>query len=174
MKKNIIICGLIAGLVSISGFFLMVGSDMNFDNGMIYGFASMLVAFSLIFVGVKNYRDKYNNGTVTFGKAFMIGLYISLIASTIYVVSWLIDYHYFIPDFADRYAAHMLSKMKANGASQADMNEAMKKMAEFKELYKNPIIIILYTYAEILPLGIIVSLISAAIMKRKPSNPAIA
>jgi hypothetical protein len=169
MKKNIIILGLIAGLISISGF-LLIGADMDFDKGMIYGFASMLLAFSLIFVGVKNYRDKYNHGTVTFGKAFMIGFYISLIASTIYVITWLIDYHYFIPDFADIYAEHVLAKMKAQGVDQAKIAATTAEMAKFKELYKNPLVVVLYTYVEILPLGIVVSLISAAILKRKPSN----
>jgi ethanolamine transporter EutH len=169
MKKNIIICGLIGGFISIIGFMTM-SSDMNFDHGMIYGYASMLLAFSLIFVGIKNYRDKYNNGFVSFGKAFKIGFFISLIASTVYVVTWLIDYYYFIPDFMDKYAAHMLEKLKASGASQSEIAAQTKEMDFIKGMYKNPFFNAMFTYLEILPVGLIVSLIAAAILKRK-SNP---
>ena len=75
MKKTVLIYGLIAGIISCMGFFLL-SKNMDFDKGMIYGFGSMIVAFSLIFVAVKNYRDKHNGGIISFGKAFQIGLYI--------------------------------------------------------------------------------------------------
>ncbi len=116
MKKIILVCGLIAGLIVTSVMLVsmtMCGQDIDYENGMIYGLGSMILAFSLIFVGIKNYRDKYNNGIVSFGKAFKIGLYISLIASTMYVITWAIDYHFFIPDFMDKYAALSLQKLKA-------------------------------------------------------------
>lgn len=146
-----------------------MSSSMNFENGMIYGYASMLLAFSLIFVGIKNYRDKYNNGYVSFGKAFRIGLYISLIASTIYVGTWLINYFYFMPDFMDKYAAHVIERMKTSGATDAAIAEKTKEMADFKVLYQNPFINAAVTYMEILPIGLLISLIAAAILKRK--NP---
>jgi hypothetical protein len=69
---------------------------------MLIGYASMLIAFSLVFVGIRNYRDKFNEGVISFGKAFKIGIMIVLIASTMYVVAWLIDYFFFIPDFFNR------------------------------------------------------------------------
>jgi len=170
MKKNVIICGFIAGPISISGFFLM-SSNMDFEKGMVYGYASMLLAFSLIFVGIKNYRDKYNNGLVSFGKAFRIGLYISLIASTIYVMTWLINYFYFMPDFMDKYATHVLDDLKASGATQAIIDKKTVEMAKFKVMYQNPFFNALVTYMEILPIGLLISLIAAAILKRK-GNPA--
>jgi hypothetical protein len=170
MKKNVIICGLIAGFISIIGFLLVDFENMNLDNSMVYGYASMLLAFSLIFVGIKNYRDKYNNGVVSFGKAFRIGLYISLIASTIYVITWMIDSTYFIPDFTDKYAAHMVEKLKASGASQAEIDKQVLEMGKFKEMYKNPLFRAMITYVEILPIGIIISLIAAAILKRKENH----
>jgi hypothetical protein len=170
MKKIVIICGLIGGLiVSV----LMVISTAiyyksgNFENGLLYGYASMLLAFSLVFVGIKNYRDKYNSGIISFGKAFKTGLFITLIASTIYVIVWMIDYYVFIPDFADKYAAHMLEKLKADGASLAEIAKQTKTMDNFSEMYKNPFMVALFTYAEIIPVGLIVTLISALILKRK-------
>src|SRR5215510_3625908 len=109
MKKNIIIHGLIAGaVVSILMLFTVnyishCEGNVDFGTSMLIGYASMLLAFSLVFVGIRNYRNKYNGGVISFGKAFKIGIIIVLIASTIYVVAWLIAYFYFIPDFMDKY-----------------------------------------------------------------------
>lgn len=170
MKKIVIVCGLIAGLIVSVLMVISIAiykSTGDFDNGMIYGYASMLLAFSLIFVGIKNYRDKYNNGIIGFGKAFKIGLFITLIASTIYVIVWLIDYYFFIPDFGEKYASYMLEKLKASGASQVEIVKQTKEMANFSEMYKNPIINALFTYLEILPVGLIITLISSLILKRK-------
>ncbi|QIL40768.1 DUF4199 domain-containing protein [Pedobacter sp. HDW13] len=174
MKKNVIVFGLIAGvIVSVLMVISMArcNSDANFEHSMLLGYASMVLAFSFIFVGIKNYRDKYNNGSITFGKAFKIGLYISLIASTIYVITWLIDYYVFIPDFMDKYVAHMLKEAKDSGASVAELAKQAKELAYNQQLYKNPIMVVLFTYLEILPVGIIVSLIAALILKRKPGTP---
>jgi Protein of unknown function (DUF4199) len=171
MKKTVLICGLIAGLISTSLFIglMLLGKagDIDFENGMIYGYTLMILAFSLIFVGTKITRDKHNGGSITFGKAFRVGLYITLVASTIYVIVWLIDYYFFIPDFAEKYAAKVLKDLKASGASQATIDKQTAEMAKFNEMYKNPFFNALITYSEILPVGLLVSLISAWTLKRK-------
>jgi hypothetical protein len=166
MKKTVLTYGLIAGFISCIGFFLL-GQDMDFDKGMIYGFGSMILAFSLIFVAVKSYRDKHNGGLISFGKAFEVGLYVALIASTIYVFAWLFSLNFMFPDFAEKYSSYLIAQMQAEGASAAEISAKMQEMNEFKESYKNPIIVILYTYMEILPLGIVVALITAAFLKKK-------
>lgn len=171
MRKTILICGLIAGLISTSLFIgLMIlgkGGDGNFKNGMLYGYTLMILAFSFIFVGTRITRDKYNGGGISFGKAFRVGLYITLVASTIYVLVWMIDYYFFVPDFAEKYGAHVLENLKASGASQAEIAKKTAEMASLSEMYKNPLFIALLTYAEIVPVGLIVSLISALALKRK-------
>ncbi|MBC7889192.1 MAG: DUF4199 domain-containing protein [Ferruginibacter sp.] len=171
MKKTILICGLIAGLISTSLFIgLMIlgkAGDIDFNNGMLYGYTLMILAFSLIFVGTKITRDKHNGGEISFGKAFRVGLYITLIASTMYVIVWLIDYYFFIPDFAEKYSAHVLEKLKASGAGQAEIAKQSAAMAKFGEMYKNPFFNALLTYSEILPVGLAVSLISALLLKKK-------
>lgn len=134
---------------------------------MLVGYASMLVAFSLVFVGIRNYRDKYNAGVISFGKAFKIGFMIALIASTIYVIVWMIDYFFFIPDFMDRFSAHQLEELKASGISQKELDKEAADMASFMTLYKNPLFNALITYIEILPMGLVVTLISSLILKRK-------
>jgi len=171
MKKTVLICGLIAGLISTSLFIglMLLGraGDDHFKHGMLYGYTLMILAFSFIFVGTKITRDKYNDGRISFGKAFRIGLYITLIASTIYVIVWLIDFYVFIPDFGEKYAAHVMEGLKASGASQAEIARQSAKMASFSEMYKNPFFNALITYSEIVPVGLIVSLISAWALRRR-------
>ncbi|MES2275726.1 MAG: DUF4199 domain-containing protein [Bacteroidota bacterium] len=171
MKKNVIVFGLISGLIVSA--FMVVGTMWcypNFEGSMVLGYAGMLLSFSMVFVGIKNYRDKYNGGIISLGKALQIGLYISLVASTCYVVAWLIEYYVFIPDFMDKYSAHMLLKAQNSGVSAAELAVKTKEIVSMKDMYKSPIMVILFTYAEILPIGLVVTLISALILKRKISN----
>lgn len=170
MKKNVIICGVIGGLITTVMMIITTTITLKkgaIDHGAIYGYTSMILAFSLIFVGVKNVRDGYNSGVISFAKAFKIGFYIALIASTIYVISWLFDYYFFLPDFAEQYSVTVLQKLKASGASAAELAKKTAEMASFSKMYKNPLFNVLLTYMEILPVGLIVSLISALVLKRK-------
>ncbi|WP_221391722.1 DUF4199 domain-containing protein [Dyadobacter sp. NIV53] len=170
MRRNVIVCGLISGII-LAGFMVVVTSicyqNEDFQSSMVLGYSSMILAFSLIFVGVKNLRDKFNNGFITFGKAFRIGIYITLIASTMYVLAWVIDYYLFIPDFMDKYTAHVMREIKAAGADQMEIDKKAAEMLDYKEMYKNPLLVLLLTYMEVIPVGLVVSLISALILKRK-------
>lgn len=170
MKKTIIICGLIAGLIVTSWMIMaMAGFFKNAmsEGGMLLGYTTMLVAFSMIYVAIKNTRDKYNDGVISFGRAFKIGLVITLIASTIYVLVWMIDFYYFIPDYLDKYTAHMIAKMKADGATATAIQKATADAQSFSKMYKNPFVNAIYTYLEILPVGLLVTLVCAFILKRK-------
>lgn len=176
MKKNITIYGLIAGII-VSVLMLFTTNYMShcegsvdYDTSMLIGYASMLIAFSLVFVGIRNYRDKYNEGMISFGQAFKIGIMIVLIASTMYVLAWLIDYFFFIPDFIEKYSAHMIDELKASGASQEEIDKQTKEMADFAVRYKNPLFNAMMTYVEVLPVGLIVTLISSLILKRKTAK----
>ncbi|MEO5910978.1 MAG: DUF4199 domain-containing protein [Pelobium sp.] len=169
MKKKVWKYGLIAGaLVSL----WMVASiaycysTQQFEGSIWLGYASMIIAFSMIFVGVKNYRDKELNGIISFGKAFKMGLTISLVASTLYMLVWLIDYYVFVPDFMDKFTEHSISQIQEN-IDGTEVKAKIEEMNSMKELYKNPLMVILFTYLEILPVGLVVSLITAFILKRK-------
>lgn len=169
MKKIILICGLIAGFILTATMIISTAlcyANENFESNMALGYASMVLAFSLIFVGIKNYRDNYNDHMISFGKAFKIGLYISLIASTMYVLVWLVDYYVFIPDFMDKYTAHVLKEAKTAGASAAELATKADEMNGYKEMYKNPLMVVLLTYSEVLPIGLVISLICAFLLKR--------
>ncbi|MBE9463212.1 DUF4199 domain-containing protein [Dyadobacter subterraneus] len=169
MKRNIIVCGLIAG--AIVSTMMITSANLcyksgDFEGSMVLGYASMILAFSLIFVAVKNFRDKFNGGRATFLEAFKIGLYVSLIASSIYVLVWLVDYYLFVPDFMDKYSATMIQHAKEGGSTPAEIKDTVAEMDSYKEMYKNPLFVILLTYAEIFPVGLVVSIICALILKR--------
>jgi len=170
MRKNIIICGLIAGLIVTVWMLGQMVNLFKIEGSLWLGYTTMLVAFSLIFVAVKNSRDRYSDGTISFGKAFKIGLMITLIASTIYVVVWQFDYKYFASDYLDKYYAHQIADMKAKGASAAEISKATLNAQSFIKSYQNPLVNIAITYGEILPMGLVVSLIAALILKRKAAT----
>lgn len=171
MTKIIWTCGLIGGIVAATWGVLGEGvfsDSVSLNTRMILGYASMILAFSLIFVAVKNYRDNYNNGIITFAKALKIGLFITLIASTVYVVFWMIDFSYFVPDFGEKYQAQVLAEMKASGASAEAIKKQGAEISEMMGKYKNNAAFrIMFTYLEIVPVGIVVSLIAALILKNK-------
>ena len=176
MKKNIIVYGLISGLVVTVVMLFTVNyishceGSVDYGTSMFIGYASMIIAFSMVFVGIRNYRDKYNEGVISFGKAFKIGLMIVLIAATMYVVAWLINYYFFIPDFMEKYSAHMVDELKASGASQMEIDKQTKEMANFARMYKNPFFNAMMTYVEILPVGLVVTLLSSFILKRESAK----
>jgi flagellar biosynthesis protein FliQ len=168
MKKNNLVFGIIAGMiVSVMMVFSVsrTYTTGDFAPSIVIGYTSMIVAFSLIFVGMRNYRDKFNNGVITFGQAFRTGLYITLIASTMYVVAWLIMYYAFVPDFMDKYSEYALRESAAAGEGP----EKIEEVQTMRDLYRNPLMVILFTYMEILPVGLVISLISALILKKKDS-----
>ena len=175
MKKYILVFGAISGVI-ISTFMGVSMAVMSCGSGatdggigsMIIGYSAMVVAFSFIFVGIKNYRDKQNGGTITFSKGLLLGFMISLIASTLYVITWAVEFHFFMPDFMDKYSAMQVKQLQASGMSGAALNEALKSIESASYNYKNnPFFFAMYTYMEILPVGILITLISALILRRK-------
>ena len=101
----------------------------------------------------------------------MTGFYICLVASSVYVGTWLIDYYIFVPDFLDKYIPHVLKEASRNGATALELKEKATEMAEFKEMYKNPLFVIVVSFGEVLPVGLIVALVSSLILKKRRVDP---
>jgi len=164
MKKRVLVFGLILGAILCVNMIYMVNllyTNPGFKSNDIVGYAAMVVIFSLIFFGVRNYRNQILAGTISFGKAFKTGALIALVASTIYVVVWLFSYYLFVPDYLDKYISHVLKECTAS-----NLAAKTREMENFREMYKNPLFVILITFSEILPIGLIVALVSALILKR--------
>lgn len=165
MKKVVLIFGLVIGTILSANTVLMMNrmcSNPDFKGNDIVGYAAMVVMFSLIFFGVRNYRNKHLDGFISFGKAFKTGFLIALVGSTMYVVVGLSYYYLFVPEFLDVYISYVLKNTPTS-----DLPAKTVEMANFKEMYKNPLFAILISYMEVFPIGLVVALVSALILKRK-------
>jgi hypothetical protein len=170
MKKTILTFGLISGAISS---LLMVATvpfadRIGFDKGAVVGYTAIVLSFLLVFFGIRSYRDNEGNGQITFSKAFAVGISITVISCVCYVVTWEILYYNFLPDFMDKYGAHMIEKAKASGASAAALQAQVEQVKKYKEMYANPLINAAMTFIEPFPIGLIITLISAAVLRKKP------
>lgn len=174
MKKIVLTFGLISGAIVSAMTAIMLPLVLNgridLSASQLIGYSTMILAFIMVFFGIRRYRDTVAGGTVTFGQAFKVGILITLITCAVYVVLWEIVYYNFLPDFADRYAALSIQKMRNEGATEAAIAKATTDMARFKELYKNPLFNIGITFMEIFPVGLLMTLISAAILRKRGGN----
>jgi hypothetical protein len=169
MQKIVLTFGLIAGAI-LSAMLLVTASLMDgigFDSGAVIGYTSMVLAFLLVFVGVKSYRDNVAGGRIGFGRALALGLMITAVASVCYVATWQLIVHRIAPDFVDRYAAYEIDKARKAGASEAQLADKVREMAEFQLMYQNPAVNVALTFLEPLPVGVLFSLISAGVLSRR-------
>ncbi|HUQ84293.1 MAG TPA: DUF4199 domain-containing protein [Gemmatimonadaceae bacterium] len=169
MKKVVLTFGLISGAVLsvMMALTFVVQDRVDLDRAEVIGYTSMVVAFLLIFFGVRSYRDNVAGGTVRFGKAFGVGALIAVVASLCYVATWEVIYFNFAPDFAQKYQAHVLEKARAAGESDAAIAAKKAEYEKFAKLYRNPAINAAITFLEPLPVALIVSLVTAGVLSRR-------
>lgn len=175
MKKIIWVCGIIAGLISVSWGVLsenFLGGSVSYNMAVFCGYAAMVLGFSLIYIGVKSYRDNQNGGVITFSQALKISLLITAVASTVYVVIWVIDFYCFIPDFSRHFLDWTRAQMVAQHKSAAEIQKQLDDLATSLRDYRKPLKLVSMTYIEIVPVGIVVSLIASFILKNnnKPAT----
>lgn len=176
MRNIVLRFGFMAGIPLVALMAIMVPLCMNqttdFDDNEIVGYSSMVLAFLLVFFGVRSYRDNVAGGTISFGKALKVGLLITLVACAMYIIAWQIVYFNFFPDFLEKYSAHVLAQMREDGESLAAIEKTTKQMAFMAKHYNNPLFNAAITFIEVFPVGLILSLVSAAILRRKPPQEA--
>lgn len=159
--------GLISGGLIVSSWFITLNFEETSEFGMseVLGYIIMIAALSAVFLGVKSIRDE--KGSLTFKEAFFNGLGITLVASLIYVVGWMIYVPSFAPDFADKYAATQVEKVEKMDIAETEKQKQIEDINGWIETYKQPHMMAAVTFAEIFPVGLIVTLISSLILKRK-------
>lgn len=175
MKRIILTYGLAAGAIVGSVMLvtmpLYANGTFDFSNGEWVGYSSMVVALSMVFFGVKSYRDKYKNGAISFGKAAQVGMLITAVAAVIYALTWEVCYSQISEEFTTKMTTSYFEKMEKEGTSGAELEKAKADWVEFSEMYKNPLIRFGVTLTEILPVGIILTLLSAGLLQRKEFLP---
>ncbi|MBK8967175.1 MAG: DUF4199 domain-containing protein [Saprospiraceae bacterium] len=171
MKKTILTYGLISGGIAAA---LMLCSSLylrndpgNFSGSEVYGYAGIVLSMLFVFLGVRAYRDQVAGGIISFGKAFQVGLYICLISCAIYVITWMIIYHTLLPDFMDQFVEYSLQSLRESGATAEEISKKTAEFDYYKALYKNPLIAAGITFLEPFPIGLLVSLAAAGILRRQ-------
>lgn len=172
MKKTILTFGLISGFLSS---LMMVATvpfidKIGFDKGEYIGYTAIVLSFLLVFFGIRSYRDNTGNGQITFAKAFGVGISITLISCIFYVVTWEVLYFHVLHGFMDKYGAHMIEKLQASGASAATLQAKVEEVKKFKAMYDNPLINAAMTFIEPFPVGLVITLLSAAFLRKKPQS----
>jgi hypothetical protein len=172
MKKTVITFGLISGAISSV---LMVATlpfshKIGFNKALIVGYTTIVLSFLLVYFGIRSYRDNVGNGQITFKKAFAVGICITLISCVFYVVTWEIVYFNFMHDFMDSYGADTIEKLKASGASAAAIQTQVEQFKKLKEQMENPIFNSLMTFIEPFPIGLVITLLSAAILRKRAQS----
>jgi hypothetical protein len=169
MRKIVLTFGLISGAISA---LLMLATipfieRIPFEYLTALGYTVFVASFLMVFFGIRSYRDTVGQGTITFGRAFKVGILITLVSCAIYVISWEMISRNFMPDFLERYGNYVVEKERAAGASQEELNLLVQQNQEFVEMYKNPLIRVATSMMEAFPVGLLITLISAFVLKRK-------
>ena len=174
MKKTVLTFGLISG-VMIS---VLMGGSMLFANkfgsghsmvAMALGYTYMVASFLLIYFGIRSYRDHTLGGRISFGRAFSCGILIALITCVCYVGMWEVLYFRFMPHVMDSYFAAQIHKVQASGLDSTASAAQVAAIRRSQQLYQNPLVNMAYTFMEPLPVGLVITLISAALLRRKAS-----
>jgi hypothetical protein len=169
MKKIIYRNGLLGGLLVSTNMIIttvFMKANPGAEPNMVLGFSSMFLSFLFVIIGIKQ-QESLKDLENSFWNSFKTGLYISAIISTIYVLVWLLIYYNFYPEFMENYSNIVLKNTKPDELAAKTL-----EMEQMKEAYKNPMFVVLYTYFEVFPLGILVSLITPTItlVKQKISK----
>ena len=173
MKKTVLTFGLISGFIMIAmmTLSLVLSERIGFGHSLVLGYTILIAGSSLVFFGIRSYRENVGGGQISFGRAFAVGILITLVASVCYVVTWEIIYFQFMPDFCDKYAAYMIEKARAAGESAQQIQAIADEMKGLKATLNNPFLNAAFSFLEPFPIGLLVTLISAAILRKKPGPP---
>lgn len=165
MKKTVLIFGLISGVIMAAlmfGTLPFTDSPWLQSHSMYVGYTTMVLSFMLVFFGIRSYRENIGGGTITFGRAFAIGILITLISSVLYVVTWEIMY-FGIPSFGQKFMTMCVAHVKNSGASPEVIQAQLNQL----KYLDNPLINAAMSFIEPFPVGLIITLISSLILRKK-------
>ncbi len=173
MKKIVLTFGLISGVmisVLMNGSILL-STKSGTGHSMALGYTMMVASFLLVYFGVRSYRDNVLPGRISFGRALGCGLLITAITCACYVVTWELVYFNFMPHSMDGYFAAQVRHVQASGLDPATTAAKIAAIHHSQQLYGNPLVNMAYTLIEPLPVGVVISLVSAGLLRRKESLP---
>ncbi|MEM1195217.1 MAG: DUF4199 domain-containing protein [Pseudomonadota bacterium] len=174
MLRYSFIYGAIIGCVIIAFMcvvLFVLGAEDMFASELA-GYAVMLAVLSLVFVGIKRFRDVEHGGVITFAKAFSVGVGIALVAGVFYAISW--EFFLVATDFAfiEAYSQGLIAEVEAKDIDAAAKAAEIAEITSSVEMYRNPLFRLPITFVEIFPVGLVVALVSALILKNPKALPA--
>ena len=172
MLKLCLKFGTVAGLLVGVPLFLLTVLLPSHEEGMLVGYLTMLIALSAVFLAIKRHRDVALGGVIRFWPALAIGLGISVVAGLFYVAAWELAVSVAHLDFADAYAKAQIAQKAAAGVSEAELQGFTAEMEQWRRDYANPLYRLPMTFCEIFPVGVLVSLISAGLLRSSRFLPA--
>ena len=172
MLRTALVYGSISGLIVILGILGGLAIGTHHASSLLFGYAVMILALSAIFLGVRRYRDTEKGGVIKFLPALLLGLAIAVVAGVMYCAVWevylaITGYH-----FMDQYVAAQIAGLKAHGVTGAALAKQIAELDEMKVNYANPLFRVPMTFVEIFPVGVIIALISAAVLRNPRVLPA--
>jgi hypothetical protein len=174
MKKTVLTYGLVSGLMIsvLMDSSLLLANKIGSGHSMLLGYTIMVASFLLVYFGIRSYRDNDLGGQISFGRAFACGFLITLITTVCYVATWEVLYFKFMPHFMDSYFAAQIHQAQASGLDPATTAAKVAEIQHGQQLYQNPFVNMAYTFIEPLPVGLIITLLSATVLRRKaPAEP---
>jgi hypothetical protein len=157
------LAGLLVGIPTFASFVILAENHPSGAWGMALGYSIMLLGLSMVFLAIRRRRDELG-GVIRFWPALGMGLAISLVAGIFYILAWEASMAVSNVDYIGAYIAETIAEKRAAGASAAELAAFSAEMAQFKAQYANPLFRIPMTLTEILPVGVLVSLVSAGLL----------
>lgn len=173
MKNIVIKYGFISGAILVGmvcTMMVMMSDTTHFEKGESFGYLFMIGAFSMIFFGIREYRDKITGGLISFNKAFRVGILIALIASVLYVTGWMIYFNFIDTTFVEKYTTYFTEKIQASDKPQTEIDKEISAFKINMANYKNPFVMIMYTFLEVFPIGLIITVLCAMLMRKRSAQ----
>ena len=173
MQKIALTYGVLSGSIVILTMILglMVSDGGSFLSSELFGYLIMLVALSMIFIGIKRYRDQELGGVIRFLPAFAMGLAIAVIAGIIYTLVWELYSMSNGYAFIDNYVNSAIEAKKAAGLSAEKLAQEIATLEEMRSDYGKIYIRMPMTFLEIFPVGLIIAILSAAVLQNPKILP---
>lgn len=174
MLRTILVYGAIAGTIVIISILLGLSASEGgtFFSSEVFGYLVMLIAMSMIFMGIKRYRDVEKGGVIRFLPALGVGLGIAAVAGVMYVLVW--ELYLYSTDYAfiHEYTAGLVEAAKEKAMSDAELNTVVQEMEQMAANYARPLFRVGITFLEIFPVGLLIALISSAVLRNPKILPA--
>lgn len=166
MKKTVLTYGLISGVIGAAFMLAHVPFMDGSNKALIVGYLGIVLSALVIFFGVRSYRENVGHGRISFGRGFAVGILIALLSAACFVAAWEVVY-YSSPGIMDHVFDKQIEDLRVKGAARAEIDAAAVQLESFKKLYANPLVNSAFTFMEPFPVGLLVALISAVILRRQ-------